>query len=134
MKPVLFLIGLFFTCLNLAAQQFTLSGKITSESGQPVPFASVYVQNTTNGTSANNEGEYTFNLKAGRYTILYKAVGYRQQMLEVDLKQNQSKNITLNAEVFQLQTVSVSANAEDPAYAIIREAIKKRKFHLQEVI
>jgi hypothetical protein len=133
MKPVLFSICLSCICLSALAQQFTLSGKIINESGQPVPFASVYVQNTTNGTSANNEGEYTFNLKAGRYTILYKAVGYRQQMLEVDLKQNQAKNITLDAEVYQLQTVSGSANAEDPAYAIIREAIKKRKFHLQEV-
>lgn len=133
MKPFLFIIGLFFTCLSAAAQQFTLSGKITDESGQPVPFASVYVQHTTTGTSANNEGEYTFNLKAGQYTIIYKAVGYKQELLELDLRQSQSKNITLKTEIYQLQTVSVSATAEDPAYAIIRQAIKKRKFYLQEV-
>lgn len=133
MKPTLFIIGLLLTCLSTLAQQFTLSGKVTDDQGRPVPFASVFIQNTTNGTSANNEGEYSLNLKTGRYTIIYKAVGYKQQLLEVDLKENQSKNVTLKAEVYELQTVSVSASAEDPAYAIIREAIKKRKFYLQEV-
>jgi len=126
--------ALLFTCLTAAAQQqFSLSGKITDDTGQPVPFASIYIQHTTIGTSANNEGEYTFNLKPGTYTIVYKAVGYRQEVFELDLKQNQAKNITLKTEVYQLQAVSISATAEDPAYAIIRQAIKKRKFYLQEV-
>lgn len=133
MKPVLFTICLLFVCFAVTAQQFTLSGKITDESGRPVPFASIYIQRTTSGTSANNEGEYTFNLKTGKHIIIYRAVGYRQEVFELDLKQNQAKNITLKPEVYQLQTVSISATGEDPAYAIIRQAIKKRKFHLQEV-
>ena len=133
MKPVLFTICLLFICFVASAQQFTLSGKITDESGRPVPFASVYIQHTTTGTSANNEGEYSFNLKTGRHTIIFKAVGYRQEVLELDLKQNEAKNITLQPEVYQLQTVSISAKGEDPAYAIIRQTIKKRKFYLQQV-
>ncbi len=133
MKPAFFTICLFFTCFTAAAQQFTLSGKITDEVGRSVPFASVYIQHTTIGTSANNEGEYSINLKAGQHTIIYKAVGYRQEMLEIDLKQNQAKTIALKPEVYQLQTVSISATGEDPAYAIIRQTIKKRKFYLQQV-
>jgi len=133
MRPVLFTICLLFACFAAAAQQFTLSGKITDESGRAVPFASVYIQHTTSGTSANNEGEYTFNLKPGKYTVVYKAVGYRQEVFELDLQRNEAKNITLKPEIYELQTVSISAAGEDPAYAIIRQAIKKRKFHLQEV-
>jgi len=133
MKPALFTVCLFFMCLTAWAQQFTLSGKITDQAGHAVPFASVYIQNTTSGTSANNEGEYSFTLKAGKQTILYKAVGYRREVFELDLKQDQVRNITLKPEVYELQTVSISAAGEDPAYAIIRQAIKKRKFHLQEV-
>lgn len=133
MKPTLITICLFLLCFAAAAQQFTLSGKITDESGQAIPFASVYIQNTTSGTSANNEGEYTFNIKAGKHTIVYRAVGYRQELFEFDLKQDHSKNIVLKPEVYELQTVSISATGEDPAYGIIRKAIKKRKFYLQEV-
>ncbi|WP_457128678.1 DUF5686 and carboxypeptidase regulatory-like domain-containing protein [Mucilaginibacter sp. HD30] len=133
MKPVLFSVCLLFIFFSASAQQFTLTGKITDESGRPVPFASIYIQHTTTGTSANNEGEYSFNLKTGLHTIIYKAVGYRQEAFAIDLKQNQAKNITLQPEVYQLQTVSISATGEDPAYAIIRQAIKKRKFYLQQV-
>ena len=133
MKPFLFTIALALTTLQLAAQQYILSGKISDENGHSIPFATVYIQNTTNGASANNEGEYTLSLNAGQYNVVFRAVGYKQEVLKIDLKKKETRNITLQTEVYQLQTVSVSATSEDPAYAIIRQAIKKRKFHLLQV-
>lgn len=124
-----FLLLISSTCLY--AQQFTVSGKITDDSGKPVPFASVYIQNTTQGASANSEGEYSIGLKQGKYTLQFKAVGYKQESRELNVSQNQTLNVTFNTEVFQLQAINVGG--KDPAYAIMRKAIKKRKTYLNEV-
>ncbi|MGY4539240.1 hypothetical protein ACVW0P_003674 [Mucilaginibacter sp. UYNi724] len=129
-----FLVAIFLLLSSgLFAQDVTLSGKITDGAGNAVPFATVYIRNTTKGTSANNDGNYTLNLKAGQYDVRYQAIGYKQESRKVELKANQTINITLKAEDYQLKEVSISAGAEDPAYAIIRKAIKKRKIYLNEV-
>jgi hypothetical protein len=118
---------------SVFSQQVTISGKITDEHNKTIPFASIYIKNTTKGTSANSEGEYGLQLKPGTYEVQYKAVGYTQQSRKIELNKNQSVNIVLQTETYQLSDVVVKAGGEDPAYAIIRKAIKKRKTHLNEV-
>jgi len=115
------------------SQQVTLSGKITDDHNKSIPFASVYIKNTTKGTSANSEGEYTLQLKPGVYEVQYKAVGYKQESRKLDITADRIFNITLQTETYQLNNVVVKARGEDPAYAIIRKVIKKRKAHLNEV-
>src|SRR5580658_1099888 len=129
---------LLFTLFLLAgfsvfSQEVSISGKITDDHNKAVPFASVYIKNTTKGTSANSEGEYILQLKPGVYEVQYKAVGYKQESRKLNLSTSQVVNIALKTETYQLKDVVVSAGGEDPAYAIIRKAIKKRKSHLNEV-
>jgi len=114
-------------------QQVTLSGKITDAHNKPIPFSSVYVKNTTIGTSANSDGEYTLQLKPGTYEVRYGSVGYKQENRVVQLTADKQVNIVLQTESYQLTDVAISATGENPAYAIIRKAIKKRKQHLEEV-
>jgi hypothetical protein len=123
-------LALFLGC-NVYAQ-LTISGKIKDERSKPVPFATIYVKNTTIGTSANSEGEYSIQVKAGQYELLYKAVGYRQESRKLDIKTSQVINVNLATENYQLKAVNVFSG-EDPAYAIIRKAIKKRKTYFNEV-
>ena len=125
----------FFIILSFSAfsQTFTISGKITDEQNKPVPFASIYIKNTTKGTSANSEGEYGLLLKPGTYEVQYKAVGYKQQSRKVELTKNQAVDIVLQTETYQLNDVVVKSGGEDPAYAIVRKTIKARKGHLNEV-
>lgn len=126
---------LFFCSLTniILAQQFTITGIVKDNSGQPIPFASVYLKNTTSGTSANVDGKYSMNLKSGQYTLSFRAVGYKQQDHIVNLSADHSLNVTLTSESYTLENVNIRANAEDPAYAIIRKTIKQRKTHLNEV-
>ena len=132
MKLALTCLFSLFT-LSLFSQQITISGKITDEHNNPVAFASVYIKNTTKGTSANSEGEYTLQLKPGTYEVRYKAVGYKQESRSVNLKTRQTVNVILRTESYLLKDVVIKGGGEDPAYAIIRKAIKKRKSHLNEV-
>jgi hypothetical protein len=119
--------------IRVFSQQLSISGKITDENNKPVPFASVYIKNTTKGVSANSEGAYQLLLKPGTYELQFKAVGFGQQSKQLTLAQNQVVNISLKTETYQLKDIAIHAGGEDPAYAIIRKAIKKRKFYLNEV-
>ncbi len=133
MKPALLFLLIYSIGFGAFAQQASISGKVMDQNGKPVPFASIYIKNTTKGASANSEGDYSLQLKAGQYEVQYKAVGYKQESRKIDLKSNRVLNITLTAEVYELKSVTINATGEDPAYAIIRKAIKKRKAHLSEV-
>lgn len=129
-KYGLVIIGLL---LNLKAfsQTVTVSGAITDEKGSTVPFASVYIRNTTKGTSANSEGKYTLQIAPGAYEILFKAIGYKQESRKIDAKANTVVDVVMHAEAYQLRAVNIGG--EDPAYAIIRKAIKKRPYYLKQV-
>lgn len=115
------------------AQQYTVSGTIKDTGGQPVPFASVYIKNTTTGTSANVDGKYAIKLEKGDHIISYRAVGYKQQDYKVKLSETINHDVILASESYTLENVTIKGNAEDPAFEIIRKAIKQRKTHLEEV-
>jgi hypothetical protein len=123
----------FLLAYGLSAQTITLSGKVTDQQGQPIPFVSIYPKNSTKGITSNSEGLYHLNIIAGKYEIVYKALGYKLETKPLDLKTNQELNVILSNETYELQTVIVTSNGEDPAYRIIRNAIKNRKSHLSEV-
>lgn len=133
MKFTLSVTLFLLVCSAVFSQQVTLSGTITDARGMAIPFASIYIKNTTKGTSANSEGQYTLQLTPGTYEVQYKAVGYRQESRQVQLKANMAVNVVLNAEAYQLNDVVIKANGQNAAYAIIRKAIKKRKTYLNQV-
>ncbi|TDQ10354.1 DUF5686 and carboxypeptidase regulatory-like domain-containing protein [Pedobacter metabolipauper] len=133
MKYIYSTIFLVITTLSLSAQQVKLGGLIKDTEGQPVPFASVYIKNTTKGTSANVDGIYSLSVDKGQVTIIYRAIGYKALEKIFTIDDNTTQNVTLTPESYSLAGVTIAANAEDPAYEIIRQAIKRRKEHLTEV-
>jgi len=126
----------FFLLLFLPffSQATVISGKITDEQNQPIPFVNVYIENTTVGTIANPDGQYSIEVPQGQCLLVFKMIGYKMQ---VETLQVNSKPITLNVQLHIEQTalnaVTISGNAEDPAYRVMREVIKKRKFYLEQV-
>lgn len=125
---------LFFCFVSSSfAQQYQLSGTIKDQQGEPVPFTSVYLKNTSKGTSANADGAYHLRLEKGQWTIVFRAIGYKPMELSITADQNKTENVVLVPEAYHLKNVTISADAEDPAYEIIRNAIKNRKAHLTEV-
>lgn len=126
----------FFLCFFLVsyAQAALITGKVTDENNQPLPFVVVYVDGTTYGTTANVDGIYSLDLKPGNYTIDFQMIGYSLHQEKVEMgASNITRNVTLQAEGIKINEVTINGNAEDPAYAIIRQAIEKRKFYLEQV-
>lgn len=134
MKKILLSLFFVITSLNfLFAQQYQVSGKITDSKGEVIPFASVYIKNTTHGVSANVDGLYKLTIDKGNYTLIYKAIGYKITEKAVSVSNDLTVNQALAEESYTLNNVVIRPNAEDPAYAIIRQAIANREKHLNEV-
>ena len=127
------LVSFLFFVLQFLAQAGTLQGRITDEQGEPLPFANIFVQNSTNGTNANEQGYYQFKLPVGTYEIVFKYIGFKAQIHKVEIGAgNQELNVRLQPEAYSLREVVVKANAKDPAVAMVKAAIGKRKYHLKE--
>jgi len=114
------------------AQKVYLKGQITNLNGSPVPFASVYENSSKIGTSANSEGEYELKLEIGKHTLIFKAIGYSRESRELDLRSDQILHVVLNEAVYELKDVVVRAYSRDPAYEVIKNAIRKRIDYLNE--
>ncbi|GIV35195.1 MAG: membrane protein [Chitinophagales bacterium] len=126
---------LIFFCVlfSNAAFAYTLYGRVSDDSGKPLPFANVYVLGTTKGTTTNQEGRYQLALAEGTYTIVFHYIGFTKKSIAVDIAHADIElNVSLTPEDILLSEVVVSAS-EDPAYAVIRKAIEKRSSHYAQV-
>lgn len=132
MKNSLLFVILFLISTITIAQTFSVSGKIADEKNQALPFSSVLVKGTTQGTNANADGFYFLKLQPGAYELIFQYVGYKKKVEKIVVEGNLINNATLSPESYELKEVVIK-DGEDPAYAVIRAAIKKRKFYLNEV-
>lgn len=112
-----------------------LKGKVTDGNGQPLPHATVYIKGTTMGTAANANAEYNLVLEPGTYNVLCQYMGFQRATYNVTIKADETVtyNFSLREQSLKMEDIVVKADAEDPAYAIIRKAIGKRKFHKEQV-
>ncbi len=131
-----FTILLFVSCCfaTLNAYAITLTGSVIDGFSNPLPYSSVYIKGSSKGTTANADGRFTLELEPGKYTIFCTHVGYQSDEKEIEIKDKTADIFfRLYPVKIEMKDVVVKANAEDPAYAIIRQAIKTRPQHLNEV-
>jgi len=124
---------LLFSCYTLICFAGKISGIITDNRGEPLSYASVLVKGTSKGTTANSEGKYSLNLAPGDYTIMCQHVGYKREEKQVTITDADIHlDFSLSIQELTLGEVIVK-KGEDPAYEIIRQAIKKRSFYNTQV-
>jgi hypothetical protein len=123
-KPYIYFLFCFLT-QPIFAQ---LTGKVTGVDREPLAFASIYVENTGIGTSANATGDFRLDLPNGSYKIVFQYVGYNKHFETIVLNDKHLHlNVHLESASIEIETFTIRANQEDPAYAIIRQAIAARK-------
>ena len=83
-KIFLFTLVIFSFGVGFSQSNFTVAGKvIDSASKEPLAFASVFCQNTTQGTATNKEGSFYMSLKEGGYDLVITYTGYRSRMIRI---------------------------------------------------
>ena len=105
-----------------------ISGTIKDNFGEPLPFASVYVKNTTYGVSSNAFGEYFLELKNGEHNIIFSFIGYESVEKKVILSGSPKVfNIVLNENAKDLIELEVVSNTKNKALEIIKKAKEAKK-------
>ena len=98
---------LLFMGFSFAAQSQQISGKISSaEDGFPLPGATVAIKNTSKGTTADENGNYTLTAEAGA-TLVFSYIGFEKR--ELVLKNKSVYNIALMPSAGLLKDVVVVA-------------------------
>jgi len=109
-KSYLFLAFIFISG-NIFGQ-FTISGKvIDSASKEPLQGASVFAQNTTNGTITNKQGEFSLQLKSGGYELIISFTGYLTKQVQVT-GPNAQMDIELVKEEKSMSEVVITSSNE----------------------
>ena len=118
-------------CLQASAQK--IYGTIYTEMGDLLPFASITVKGSSQGASANDKARFAFNLPNGTYTVVCQHIGYASTEKKVTVKGDTEISFMLKEQKLVMTEVIVKSGDEDPAYEIIRQAIKKRDFYYKQV-
>ena len=118
--------------ISLTGYGFTIHGTIFDSKGERLGYTNIYVKGTSNGTSANAEGQYHFDLPAGSYEIVFQHLGYKQHIETINLQHDIEINQTLEEAEYQIKDVVVNGN-QDPANEVIKKAIERRKYFLTVV-
>lgn len=131
MKPTLLaVLFIFSTSFAIAGR---ISGSISDDKGNPLPYASITIKGTKKGTTTNSWGMYSIELNPGQYTLVAQYVGYAKSEKPITISNGeQTVNFVLSIQELTLSEVIVK-KGEDPAYEIIRNAIKKRNFYNDQV-
>jgi len=127
----IFLLTIISTQISISQ---TLKGRITSQSGDPVQYATVYIQELKQGTTANVKGDYEIRLPAGKYTVIYQSLGYEPIFANITLSDKIIvKDVILPLQYYSIPEVRISATGEDPAYIIMRKVIGMAPYYLNNV-
>jgi hypothetical protein len=112
-----------------------VKGRVTAKNGEPVAFAGIAVEGTYSGTSSNEYGSYSLNItKKGRYTLIFQSLGYKTREVTIDVTAfPHVLNVTLEEEQYNLKEVVIS-NKDNPANAIISNAIANREANGKKIM
>lgn len=108
-----------------------IKGKIIDNSGQPVQYATVYIQELKQGTTSNTKGDYELRLQPGKYMVMYQSLGYEPVFENINLTDTVLvRNITLPEQIYEIPEVRISPSGEDPALSIMRKVIGLAPYYL----
>jgi len=78
--PAFFALLLGF-CLPFVskAQLLNITGKVTAQSGDPLPGVNILLKGTSSGTTTNGQGEYVLNTSSSGSALIFSAIGFISQ-------------------------------------------------------
>lgn len=124
-RTFLFVFFIFVSSVILA-QNSIISGVISDGNGEPLPGATVRIENTTKGTVSNNDGSFEIkNISESRVTLIVSFVGYETRSIDCDLSEqaNPKLEITLEESSRQIDQVNVTAMARGQQKAMLDQKL-----------
>ncbi len=108
MKKILLLM-LFMAFYSLTfAQDINISGTVKDESGNPLPYVTVVMENTFRGTTTDADGRFSLSIKPNTQ-LVFTSIGYVQQILSVPTGST-SLDVVLQESRSELDEVVISVS------------------------
>ncbi|HVU97801.1 MAG TPA: DUF5686 and carboxypeptidase regulatory-like domain-containing protein [Puia sp.] len=126
MRSLILLVLPILCCIGARATRVT--GIVRDEKGNVLPYSSILIKGTTRGVTAGGDGRYSIELSPGQHILVCQYVGYQREEKSVTVGADELVvDFRLSPLQLSMAEVVVRPGGEDPAYAIIRHAIKKRR-------
>ena len=96
---------------------FTISGYIKDdENGEILIGATVYIKELGLGTTTNSYGFYALTMPRGDYTLQYGFLGFKQQVLNIELLKDLVENVALSGLQIALKEVEIRDETEEMVF------------------
>jgi hypothetical protein len=131
MKKIYKFLFLFLPVIILSPFTPALSYDITGtiydlKTSEPIPFATVKVLDKNVGTTSDENGYYILKVESGLHRVVFSYIGYFSDTALINVEDSDEiRDVHLNPSEIFIEEIIVAG--EDPAYEIIRRAIKYKK-------
>ena len=111
----------------------SVTGKVTSDAGDPLANANIVVVGTDMGTTSDDMGEFTLDLSVGNYTITATVIGFKPLSTEVEVVEGkvQPVNFVLALNVIELSDVEVLASRADEKTPVAYSMVTKEDMEVR---
>jgi hypothetical protein len=130
------LLLILFINLNSFSQvpaKTVIRGTVTdAKTGEPIPFATVFLKGTTVGAITDKQGKYSVETDAPATMVEFSYLGYQTESKIISQGNNQTINVRLNLSVIALDEVMIKPrrsgykNKNNPAVELIDKVIEKK--------
>ena len=130
MKLYRLIICTLLICWGMFAHGQAITGFVQDENNNPIPFARVYVKNFTNvGGITDEEGKYYFGCDPGTYDVIYKCIGFEEQVIKVTVQNLKPtvQNVWLKQADNELSTIEVKTKKRNIGWEITQHVIDHKK-------
>ena len=134
-KGTLTLFLLLLISIPLSAQ-YVVQGVVTdSLTKEPLPYASVRLKDTTEGTTTGSDGRFYFKTNRSEAILVISVIGYNENSRRIYPARNLSYKVALAPTAYDLSEVVVKPKREryrkkdNPAVEFVRRMIESRDNH-----
>ena len=116
--------------LTCAVVGQTVKGKITDTNGEALPYVNVIEKGTTNGTTTDDNGDFSLNVKKMPTTLVVSSIGFSS--VEKQINNTNFVTISINEDSVSLDEVVLTGNRSKPR-TILDSAVPIDNISLKEL-
>ena len=125
---------LFFLIIHLTGYSQVIKGQITDGNGASIPFAKVWIKNTSYGTITNGKGQYHLDVsQRNRYDLRISSLGFESVDTSVLMVSDVYECNVILEVVQELEEVVVTSESnKNKGKRIMKEVISRRSGFLNK--
>ncbi|MEM6699299.1 MAG: carboxypeptidase-like regulatory domain-containing protein, partial [Bacteroidota bacterium] len=117
----------FFLLITFVLSAQSIKGIVLSkENKEPLPYASVYIMNSSIGTYCNEDGQFEIKGESNQFILVVSLIGFENQKVGIDARKDTFVTILLKESVLELNEAVVEGKKENVGKSIMRKVIANK--------